>query len=67
MFIKIFFLFLILNSTIGFLQIWAEDAQANMLAQGKTPVNLLWSIDLNSSINFQEGTDFANRTEFDGM
>ena len=59
MFMKLFFLFLLINSTIGFLQLWAEQQQS------EGAPNALFNTETNSSINFIEGEDFANRTTFD--
>ena len=59
MFMRLFFLFLLMNTTIGFLQIWTESRQA------MGAPNSLYNTATNTSLNYVEGVDFANRTEFD--
>ncbi len=59
MFMRLFFLFLIMNTTIGFLQLWIESQQA------MGAPNSLFNTVTNTSLNYVEGVDFENRTEFD--
>jgi len=48
-----------MNSTIGFLQLWTESQQA------MGAPNSLYNTATNTSLNYVEGVDFENRTEFD--
>ncbi len=61
MFIKVFFFFLLLNTTIGALELWIGDLQAEGAPNALiNPIN-------NASLNYIEGVDFANRTQFDNI